>query len=108
MSDGRDEIDHTKADLRVFSGQSECFIGIDGYKILEVRQNLVLLGRQASCLFYVYENASTVRTIAGEPFDFHPIAQTVVPSDDVWNDHVVTLRQIVLSGLPDVSPRSFG
>jgi hypothetical protein len=56
-----------------------------------VRQDLVLLRSEACCLFDFYEYAATIRTIAGEPFDFHPIAQAVVPGDDVWNDHVVTV-----------------
>jgi hypothetical protein len=73
-----------------------------------VREGLVLLGRKASYLANFNEYATTVRTIAGEPFDFRPIAQAVVPGNDVRDDHVVALRQVVLSGLPDVSPRPLG
>ncbi len=55
-------------------------------------ERLVLLGLHPASLRDFYEYAATVTTIAGEAFDLRPVAQAVVPCNDVRDHDVFALR----------------
>ena len=73
-----------------------------------MRKRPVLRGLHSASLCDFYEYAASVTTIARQAFYLGAVALPAVPCYDVRDHHVVALRQIVLCGLPDESPRPLG
>ena len=92
LPDGRDDVDDAKADLGALARELEGLVRVDRDEVLEVGERLVLLGLHPASLRDFYEYAATVTTIAGEAFDLRPVAQAVVPCNDVRDHDVFALR----------------
>src|SRR5437899_178601 len=73
-----------------------------------MRQGPVLLRAQAARPLDLDQHATPAATVTSQALDLRPVAQGVVPRNRRRDHRVVAVRQVVLGGLPQEPPATFG